>query len=214
MQEFLIHVMNQYGYFGIAMLILIENLFPPIPSELVLVFGGFMTTVTTMQPPWVIVAATVGSVAGAAALYWLGRLLDRSTLERIFSGKLGRILRVKPEDLLKAEDWFVRYEKRAVLICRCVPVVRSLISLPAGMTKMRQPLFYGLTTVGTLVWNTVLVYIGAAAGEAWEHYLRYIEWFSDAVLWVLIAVACGLVIWWFLWYKRKKTTRKGNDAEC
>lgn len=125
MQAAIIELVEQYGYAAVALLILIENVFPPIPSEIVLAFGGFLTVQTQMSPWLVIVFATVGSVAGAAVLYLVGWLIPKQRLEQLFAGKTGRVLRLKAEDVGRAEHWFRRYEQRAVLFCRCVPVVRQ-----------------------------------------------------------------------------------------
>ena len=103
MQEIIIQVMNQFGYFGVAFLIMIENIFPPIPSEVILTFGGFMTTYSELGIIGMIIAATIGSVLGALILYFVGRLLSVERLEKLVSGRLGKVLRLKPEDITIAE---------------------------------------------------------------------------------------------------------------
>lgn len=127
-----------------------------------------MTTYTSLHVWGVILSATIGSVLGAIILYGIGRLLSVDLLAKILDGKIGKILRFKKEDVFKACDWFNSKGKKTVLLCRCVPIVRSLISIPAGMAKMKFGIFLVLTTIGSFVWNIVLVYLGAAAGEAWE----------------------------------------------
>lgn len=112
MQEIMIRIMESYGYLGIFFLIFVENVFPPIPSEVVLLFGGAMTAHTSLSVPMVIVMATIGSLLGAIVLYLLGRLLKAERLRRLFSGKFGRILRLKPEDVDKATLWFPNMKKR------------------------------------------------------------------------------------------------------
>ena len=107
MQEWIINIMNQFGYLGIALLIAIENIFPPIPSELILTFGGFMTTYTSMNIWLVVLFATIGSVIGAIILYGVGRLLSPEKLEWVV-GKWGHILGLKKEDVKRAESWFIR----------------------------------------------------------------------------------------------------------
>ena len=157
---------NQFGYLAVAGLILFENIFPPIPSELILPLSGFFTTTTDMMLPITIVAATVGSVVGAFLLYGIGRLLSRERLMRFFATRPMRLLGFKPDDVASAVDWFDRKGQITVLICRCVPIVRSLISIPAGTAKMNPAHFALYTLVGSAVWNTVLVSLGAAAGSA------------------------------------------------
>ncbi len=167
MQEWMIGVMNQFGYMGIALLIAIENIFPPIPSELILTFGGFMTTYTDMEIGLVVLAATAGSVGGAVALYGVGRLVAPEKLAA-FVGKWGRALGLKKQDVSRARDWFARRGSPTVFFCRFIPIVRSLISIPAGMARMRPAKFLFYTALGTAIWNAVLVYLGALAGAGWE----------------------------------------------
>ncbi len=177
MQEWIIDFMNQFGYFGIALLIAIENIFPPIPSELILTFGGFMITYTGMNIWLVTVFATIGSVVGAIVLYGVGRLLPTGKLERVI-GKYGHIMGLKKEDVRRAENWFVRRGTSTIFFCRFIPIVRSLISIPAGMAHMRRVRFLLYTTLGTAVWNVVLVCLGAFAGAEWERILQYTDIYS------------------------------------
>lgn len=189
MQELIIQIMNDYGYLGITLLIAVENLFPPIPSEIILTFGGFMTTYTTMRIWGVILFATLGSVVGAIILYGVGRWFSPRKLERWLDGKWGRRLHFKKGDVRKATAWFERHGRLTVFFCRFIPIVRSLISIPAGIAKMNMPSFLILTTVGTLIWNTVLVYLGAFAGASWETISGYFDTYSSITLYVLIVIA-------------------------
>ena len=191
--------MEQFGYFGVAFLIMIENLFPPIPSEVILTFGGFMTTTTELNIPLMIVAATIGAVVGAAILYGLGTLLDVERLDKIVD-KYGNILRITHADIHKADSWFDRYGFWTVFFCRFVPLIRSLISLPAGMANMNFGLFLLFTTVGTIIWNTVLIYLGAAVGSQWETIVHYMDIYSN-IAYVIIAIIGIAVI---IWYIRKR----------
>ena len=174
MYEWIIEIMNKFGLLGIFLLITIENIFPPIPSEVILTFGGFMTTpVDSTITIWgVIIVSTLGSVVGAIILYGIGLLLSAERLGAILDGKIGKLLGFKKDDVFKACDWFNKKGKITVLFCRCVPIVRSLISIPAGMAKMRFDLFVILTTLGSFIWNIILVYLGAAAGASWEENRR------------------------------------------
>jgi membrane protein DedA with SNARE-associated domain len=191
MENFITEFMNDYGYLAVFLLITLENVFPPIPSEIILTFGGFMTRTSSMIVPLVIVVATLGSVAGAIILYLVGRLISAERLERILSGKIGRILRLKPEDVAKAEKWFLKRGNKAVFICRCIPIVRSLISLPAGSSKMPFVPFLAFTCAGTVIWNTVLVVLGRVAGNAWEKIAGYFDTFSLIIM-VIIIIICGI----------------------
>ena len=160
MQDIVIQIIENWGYIGVAMLIAIENIFPPIPSEVILAFGGFMTTKTTLNAIGVIIAATIGSVVGAIVLYLIGRILNKERLERIVSGKIGKVLRLKKEDIEKADKWFDTKGQKTVFICRFIPIVRSLISIPAGMSEMPFIKFLIYTILGSTIWNTVLVLLG------------------------------------------------------
>lgn len=191
--------MEQFGYFGVAFLIMIENLFPPIPSEVILTFGGFMTTTTELNIPLMIVAATIGAVVGAAILYGLGTLLDVERLDKIVD-KYDNILRITHADIHKADSWFDRYGFWTVFFCRFVPLIRSLISLPAGMANMNFGLFLLFTTIGTVIWNTVLIYLGAAVGSQWETIVHYMDIYSN-IAYVIIAIIGIAVI---IWYIRKR----------
>ncbi|WP_223069178.1 DedA family protein [Paenibacillus caui] len=203
MDNWITGFVEEFGYLGIALMIALENLFPPIPSELILTFGGFMTTRSDLTIPGVILASTVGSVLGAVILYGVGLLLDVDRLEKIVA-RWGRILRVKSSDIGKAEAWFGRYGYRTVLFCRMIPLVRSLISIPAGMARMKFSLFLLFTTAGTLIWNTVLVYLGSALGESWESILHYMDVYSY-MAYALIGLAVLIVV--YLYLRRAKNMK-------
>lgn len=189
---------NEFGYLAVSALILFENIFPPIPSELILPLSGFFTTSTDMVLPGVIAAATAGSVIGAFILYGIGRVLSRDRLTSFFGTRPMRLLGFKPQDVSSAIDWFDRKGQLTVLICRCIPVVRSLISIPAGTAEMNPVRFTIYTFVGSLVWNTVLCSMGAAAGSAWETVTASAEWVSDAVKIVIIVIAVVVCVVWFV----------------
>ena len=188
--------MSQFGYFGVFLLILLENIFPPIPSEVILTLGGFMTTTTTMTKFGVIIASTLGSVIGAAILYGIGTLLDVERLEKIV-GKYGKYLRLTIKDIHKADAWFDKYGVWAVFFGRLVPLVRSLISIPAGMSNMKFGLFLLFTTLGTLIWNTVLVSVGAAVGDNWHEIVGYMDIYSNVAYAIIAIVGIVFLVWYF-----------------
>ena len=140
MQSWMISIMDHYGYLGIALLILIENLFPPIPSEVILTFGGFLTTYTKMNLIGVILSSTIGSVLGAVVLYQIGSLVPVSKLEEIVNGRIGKLLHFKKEDVSHAVEWFDSKGNYTVFFCRFIPIVRSLISIPAGIAQIFKTL--------------------------------------------------------------------------
>lgn len=202
MENWITEFMGQFGYFGVFLLIMIENVFPPIPSEVILTFGGFMTTYSEMTRTGVIIAATAGSVVGAMILYSIGLLLDVSRLEKIID-RWGHLLRLTRKDIHRADAWFDKYGPWTVLFCRLVPLIRSLISIPAGMSNMNFPLFLLLTTVGSLVWNAALVSIGAAVGDNWESIVQYMDVYSN-IAYVLIGMSGLVAILWYIRFRRKR----------
>lgn len=210
MQEWIIQTMNQFGYIGIMLLIAIENVFPPIPSEVILTFGGFSTTYTDMQVWGVVIAATVGAVIGALVLYSIGRFFPPERIEGWLDGRLGQMLHFKREDVERAAHWFEKKGRITVFACRFIPIIRSLISIPAGMTKMPMGVFLLYTTAGTFLWNTVLVHLGVFAGESWERVAEYIDLYAHATLVVLIILfVIGAIFFYKTRIAKKSEKEKG-----
>lgn len=207
MQTWITDFMEQFGYFGIFLMLAVENIFPPIPSEVILPFGGFMTITSSLTIPGVIIAATLGSLLGAVILYYIGRLLDVERMEKLVD-RWGGIIRITKKDIHKADKWFDKYGYWTVLFCRMIPLVRSLISIPAGMSGMKFSVFMLFTTIGTLGWNLLLVLIGAALGESWGDIAVYMDVYSN-VVYALIAV--GLVFLGVLYFRKR--SRRMNISE-
>ena len=193
MENFVIGIMNKFGYLGIFLLILLENLFPPIPSEVILTFGGFMTISTSMNVFGVILVSTIGSLLGAIILYYLGKILNKERINKIIKSKYGKLLRIKSKDIEIADKWFDTKGRKTVFFCRFIPVVRSLISIPAGMSEMPLPQFTIYTFFGSLIWNTVLILIGAFAGDKKDYILSLLDDVSNIVLIVLIIIFVVLI---------------------
>ena len=209
MEELILSIMNQFGYIGVLLLIAIENVFPPIPSEVILLFGGFMTTYTELNVIGMILFSTLGSLIGAIVLYYIGKILNKERLKKIVSGKVGKILRLKNEDIEKADHWFDTKGNKTVFFCRFIPIVRSLISIPAGMSEMPMLKFLIYTTLGSLIWNTVLVVIGNRVGENWTSILDILDKYSHIVLVLLIIIAIVCI---YLFYSKKlKKSKKENE---
>ena len=209
MQEWVLNILNQYGYLGIALLIAIENIFPPIPSELILTFGGFMTTYTSMNIWMVVLFATIGSLVGAIVLYGVGRRLPVEKLEWII-GKWGHVLGLKKGDVKQAENWFIRCSTSSIFFCRFIPLIRSLISIPAGMARMSWGKFVLYTTLGTVIWNVVLVCLGAFAGAGWERINQYMDVYSYVALVAMAIIGMGFVIWFIKKRKGSISLKKRN----
>lgn len=201
MHIFIMDMMNSFGYIGIALLIMIENLFPPIPSEVILTFGGFMTTYTHLTVGGVVFFSTLGSTVGAIFLYYIGKLLSPEKLEQLIDGKLGKILHLKKSDVRKSIKKFQQKGNMAVFICRCIPILRSLISIPAGMSNMKMGNFLVLTIAGSALWNTILISAGAAAGASWEKILEVMDTYSTVVI---IIIGLSMFFGCFFYYRNRK----------
>jgi len=206
LQAWIIQIIDRFGYIGISFLIALENIFPPIPSEVILTFGGFMTTSSKLTAWGVIIASTIGSLVGAIILYYIGKSFTSEKLENWLSGKWGRFLHLKKNNINIAGIWFKRYEKWAVFFCRCIPVVRSLISIPAGIAKMSMWLFILLTIAGSLIWNTALVYIGVALGSSWRIIIGYMNSYT-----IITVVALFLLLFVLVMIYLKKKSRNKNN---
>ncbi len=202
-EEWLLQLMEQFGYLGIFALIALENVFPPIPSEVILTFGGFMTQQTELSKTGVVLAATGGSLCGALILFAVGKWLDVKRMEALID-RYGHVLRLTKEDIQKADRWFDRYGPWTVLFCRLIPLIRSLISIPAGMSGMNIWLFICLTALGTAVWNTILVHLGASVGENWHDIVEAMSVFSDVVYVGIAMIGIAILIWYIRLRKKRK----------
>ena len=204
MQELMISLMSKYGYLAVFSLVAIENIFPPIPSEVILLGGGFLTTTIGLNVVLMIIAATLGSLVGAIVLYYIGKIFNQERLKKIISGKIGKVLRLKEKDIEKADEWFDNKGNKTVFFCRFIPIVRSLISIPAGMSEMPIVKFLIYTTVGSLIWNSVLIIIGNRVGDNWEEILGIFDKYSHIVAIILIIIFILFIIWFYGFRKSKK----------
>ena len=202
MEGWIMETLAEYGYYGVLALILVENLFPPIPSELILTFSGFLTASYQLSVVWMITAATIGSVIGAMILYGLGMFLDVPRLEKL-TDRYGRWLRLKRKDIHRADQWFRKHGPWTVLVCRVIPLIRSLISIPAGMSGMNFPLFILLTAIGSLVWNSILILTGMKLGEHWESVVQYMDIYSN-VIYILIGICVMIIGMKYIVFHRKR----------
>ncbi len=200
--ELVVSLVDRLGYVGLALAIAAENLFPPIPSEAILPLAGFNVSQGRFSYVVVVVATTIGSVAGAVVLYGIGRWLGKERLRALVQEHGSKIF-LKTEDVDKADVWFDRYGPLAVLLCRMVPIVRSLISIPAGIDRMPLPTFLLFTAVGSAMWNAILVGAGWALGSQWER----VEVVVDYLQYVVIGVGM-LAVLWFL--RRRAMARLGR----
>ena len=188
-------VIEQLGYVGVALLVVAENVFPPIPSEIVLPFAGFVAQRGSESVVIMILAATVGSVGGALIMYWIAAVIGDERLHSL-TRKFGKWVQIREVDLTRAEEWFDRHATSAVLIGRCVPLIRSVVSIPAGFRRMKLVPYIAYTFAGSLVWNILLIGAGALLGDNWE---RVGEVFSPIQKLVELAVVAAVVV--FAWLR-------------
>ncbi|MBU6536740.1 DedA family protein [Streptomyces sp. NPDC057245] len=182
-------LVDAMGAPGAGLAVALENLFPPLPSEIILPLTGFAAGQGVISLAAALFWTTLGSVVGAAALYWIGALFGRRRMYAIWA----RLPLVKTADLERTEQWFARHGTKAVLLGRMVPIFRSLISVPAGLERMPMPVFLALTAVGSLAWNAVLVMAGYWLGDQWETVGDYVGVVSKGVL-VLVVAALVLYL--------------------
>ena len=200
MTVWIFSLIDHFGYLAVLLLIAIENIFPPIPSEVILSFGGFMTTHTRITVIGLILASTIGALIGALILYWVGSILNEERLEKLFEYKFFKKLGFKKDDVKKSITWFDKHGIKAILFGRCIPVVRSLISIPAGIARVSIPKFITLTTIGSLIWNTVLISLGAYMGSKWKKIVLIFEEYS---LVVIILLLIAFIYFAINWYKKR-----------
>lgn len=190
------------GYPGIVLVMILENIFPPIPSELIMPFAGFLVTEGQFSLALVILFGTLGSIFGAIPFYYLGYYLQGSRF-RAYLDKYGKYLFISLEDLERAEDWFKKYGEISVLIARVIPLVRSFISIPAGFVKMSPLKFFVYTGLGTLIWTTFLTLVGVVLGENWRvigPFFRRLDY---------LVVGMFIVLFSLFYLRRFRSTGKG-----
>lgn len=193
------------GYLALVVLVCVENLFPPIPSEVILPLAGFYVDEGLLAFVPAVAAATLGSLTGALALYALGRFGGRPLVLRY-----GRLLRVDEPRLARAEGWFERHGNAVVLLGRMVPGARSVVSIPAGLAQMPVLRFSLLTTIGSTVWNAALIGAGMALGDNWEQASDVVGRASNLALAVLAASGIALAA---LWALRRRARPSPGDRE-
>jgi membrane protein DedA with SNARE-associated domain len=196
MTEWITETMNSLGYFGIAFLMFLENLFPPIPSELIMPLAGFTVAQGKMQLIPAIVAGVIGTILGAYPWYYAGKLVGETRLKQL-ADRHGRWFGLSSADIDKADRWLRKYGNNAVLFCRLVPGVRTLISLPAGVGEMPLIPFTIYSTIGSALWVGLLTIGGYKMGENYELIETYIGPFSKIIILIL-------GIFFILWSVKKK----------
>lgn len=200
MNQLFLNLIEKFGSFGVFLLIFIENIFPPIPSEAVLGIGGLFISTTKLTFISVLFAATLGSVSGAVVLYYIGKYINSPKVRNVFIGK-DKILRIDQDSLGKIKKIYTKYQKISVFFFRMVPVFRSIISIPAGMFNMNLIEFVILTTLGSTIWNAFIIFAGMKLGENWKD----IEVFIKDYTLIILGIVVIFLIVYFVKKKKKKT---------
>jgi membrane protein DedA with SNARE-associated domain len=190
---------DSVGAIGVFLLMILESACIPVPSEAIMLFAGFNVSTGEMTLLAIIVAGVAGNVVGSAIAYWVGyfgriELLDRN-----------KFIHISKKHLAQADRWFERHGDVAVLVARCLPIIRTFISLPAGVARMPFWRFIVLTTIGCIPWVTALALIGREVGDNWEDWRHYLEYFDYVVA---AAILAGLVYWIV---RRRRTPRPATE---
>ena len=185
-------IIDRLGYPGVGALVALENVIPPIPSEVILPLAGFQADQGDFNLPLLILVATLGSIVGAMVLYAVGAVLGEHRIRRLV-GRFGKYILVTVDDIDKATGWFKRHGRSAVFFGRLVPVVRSLVSIPAGVDKMPLATFLIYTTVGSAIWNTLLIVAGYLLGTQYDRVEGFVKVFQYVVILAVLAAAAYFV---------------------
>lgn len=200
--DWVIRIMETLGAPGVGIAVFLENIFPPIPSELILPLAGFTASQGEFNVWAALIASVIGSVSGAYLLYYVGQAFGAERLRRIADW----MWLVDAKDVDDALAWFDKYGTWSVFFGRLIPGVRSLISIPAGIDRMNPLVFGALTTVGSLLWNTILIWAGVWLGEEWETVTRAFESYSSVVYVIIALILVGGVL--YLLRRHNKRLRK------
>ncbi|WP_030687131.1 DedA family protein [Streptomyces sp. NRRL B-1347] len=196
-------LVDKMGGVGAGAAIALENLFPPLPSEVILPLTGFAAGQGVLSLASALFWTTLGSVVGAVALYWIGALIGRERMYAIWA----KLPLVKVADLERTEAWFAKHGTKAVFFGRMVPIFRSLISVPAGIERMRMPMFLALTAAGSFIWNAILVMAGYWLGDQWELVENYVGVLSKVVLLLVVVAVITFAV------RRMNKARAGRAAQ-
>ena len=203
-------IMMALGYPGITLVMLLECVFPPIPSEVVMPLAGFLVSQGKFNFWAVILAGTLGSIIGALLLYGLGAWADEAVL-RNWVRKHGKWIQVGEDDLDRASAWFGKYGEPVIFFGRLIPIVRSLISIPAGLDHMPMPKFLGFTLLGSFMWNIVLAYGGVLLGENWQKIIGWLDLYQNVVL-VILVIAFVAFLSWLITRARKARLARPSET--
>ena len=191
LEEWVLSIMEKLGYLGIAFLMFLDNIFPPIPSEIIMPSAGYTASKGELTLIGVIIAGSAGSILAAMLFYWIGRKVPQQRLFQ-FIERYGKYLRIQVADLEKALTWFNKHGHRIVFFGRMIPAVRSLISIPAGISRMPFSKFMLYSSAGTLIWTSFLAYLGYHFSENQTLMLAILQRIS----YLIFALIALYIIWW------------------
>lgn len=205
MIEWITGLIERFEYLGIFLLMLLENIFPPIPSEIILPLSGFSVSRGQLDPALVLLAASLGSLAGAIFWYWVGKWFSEDKLAR-FIEHHGRWLAISPNDYRKTFNFFHKHSGKAVFLGRMIPAFRTLISIPAGLVNMPFGRFLFFSTLGTVLWSGLLIYAGYALEDKYQTVASYVSTATNIIF-------AGIIVLYFykLWKFKKPETEQRND---
>lgn len=211
--EFVQSLILQLGYPGVGIVMFLENVFPPIPSEVVMPFAGFLVGRGELSFVGIWIAGTIGSVLGAIILYYVGMWVGDAVV-RGFLRRYGKWIMTSEGDYDRALRIFERYGTAVVFFGRLIPLVRSIISIPAGANHMPLPRFLIFTTLGAAIWSGALAYAGVVLGENWEQIIGLVEQYQDITVVVLVAAVVLVVGGWILYKMRSRATASKLTPEA
>jgi len=206
LSDFVINTIELIGYWGIFLLMTLESACIPIPSEVIMPFSGFLASSGIFNFWWIVFLGSLGNLVGSLLAYWVGKTGGRILIE-----KYGRYFLVHPSELDHAQKWFASRGEATVFFSRMLPIVRTFISLPAGIAKMNLFRFSIYTFLGAIPFNLALTYIGFVLGENWENVKKYFHGLDIIIVILLI----GGVVWWIMrqikHYKNDPPSRKASE---
>lgn len=199
MEQIITDFISKWGYTAIFILILLENVLPVVPSEIILTFAGLLSVKSHLSIWTLLIIATIASFIGLLILYYICRLISEENLYR-FVDRHGKWMKLKSKDLKRANDWFKKYGAWAVFLCRFVPVLRVLITIPAGINRMNVIQFTTLSLIGTTIWNFALILLGRLLSDSFDALMNGIHTYSR-IMYVIIIIA---VIYFVIRYLMKR----------
>ena len=204
MEQIITDFISQWGYTAIFILILLENVLPVVPSEIILTFAGLMSVKSGLSIAILFTISTIASFIGLLILFYLCRLISENSLYR-FVDKYGKWVKLKSKDLKRANDWFKKYGAWAVLLCRFIPVLRVLITIPAGINRMNVVKFVTLSLLGTTIWNFALILLGRVLSDSFDVLMNALHTYSY-VMYIILIIAI-LYLAYRLFFKKGKNIK-------